>query len=133
MTTDTETAKSQAQAQVECIVEMMEAHAIAVENSDTEAEEVAQEAIYNNPLSVEIRGSWYSPGADKPEPEEFCLLLCTGGPAVRIIGTLHQSLCPDCVHIEYQDWGTPWTRLNTLATVEEKAVLEFCGHFYFGE
>jgi hypothetical protein len=58
-----------------------------------EDEEAAREAINNDPLSVEIRSGWYTPG-ENPEPEEFKILLCTGGPAVQIRGELDQYRQP---------------------------------------
>lgn len=72
----------------------------------------AKEAIDESPLSVEVRSGWRS--TDNPdafEAEEYRILLCTGGPAVRIIGTLNYSV-PDSARIEYQDWGTPWTEMR---------------------
>ena len=72
--------------------------------------EEAEEAIYNNPLDIQFRSGWAS-SAEDLEPEEFCILLCTGGPAVRIVGELGNHGEPCRAWLEYQDWGTPWTML----------------------
>ena len=48
----------------------------------------------------------------RPTPEEFEILLCTGGPACRIVGDLDESCQPSSARIEHQDWGTPWTELS---------------------
>lgn len=72
----------------------------------------AREAIDESPLSVEVRTGWFTPGNLDEAPSEYCLLLCTGGPAVRIIGTLGLYSEPDSARIEYQDWGTPWTEMR---------------------
>ena len=59
-------------------------------------------------LSVEVRSCWVSPGTD-PEPGEYCVLLTTGGPALRIHGDLDAYAEPCSHRLQYQDWGTPWT------------------------
>ncbi|KKK72257.1 hypothetical protein LCGC14_2905690, partial [marine sediment metagenome] len=64
-----------------------------------------EEAIAEDPLEVAIRADWHSPGDDADVDLEFKILLCTGGPAVRIIGGLGQWKQPDSVKIEYQDWS----------------------------
>jgi hypothetical protein len=72
--------------------------------------EDAEEAIYNDPLCIQYRSGWVN-NADEMTPEEFYILLCTGGPAVRIIGDLDEHGEPCRAWLEYQDWGTPWTML----------------------
>ena len=74
------------------------------------SQEEAEEAIYNNPLDIQFRSGWAS-SAEDLEPEEFSILLCTGGPAVRIVGELGNHGEPCRAWLEYQDWGTPWTML----------------------
>ena len=72
--------------------------------------EEAEQAIYENPLDIQYRSGWAS-SAEDLEPEEFSILLCTGGPAVRIVGELGNHGEPCRAWLEYQDWGTPWTML----------------------
>ena len=74
------------------------------------SQEEAEEAIYNNPLDIQYRSGWAS-SAEDLEPEEFSILLCTGGPAVRIVGELGNHGEPCRAWLEFQDWGTPWTML----------------------
>lgn len=70
-------------------------------------EDAARQRIAEDALSVEVRSGWASPGEDL-EAEEYCILLTTGGPAVRIIGKLEDGQPTDAI-LEVQDWGTPWT------------------------
>jgi hypothetical protein len=72
--------------------------------------EDAEEAIYNDPLSIDYRSGWSS-DPNHLTPEDFQILLCTGGPAVRIMGELDFDGTPHRAWLEYQDWGTPWTML----------------------
>ena len=72
-----------------------------------ESREDAEEAIQNDPLSVQVRSGWTDVGGAF-EAEEFEILLCTGGPAVRIRGELGQYNEPTRAWIEHLDWGTSW-------------------------
>ena len=122
--------KKQAMAQIASIVEMVN----NLDNSDYAAENgeySAQEAIQNDPLSVEVRSGWHSVGSTHP-PDEFCILLCWGGPACRIIGELDEHAQPEKPRLEYQDWGTSWTEYP-LTDEEEAALQTYCEQFYFEE
>lgn len=92
-------------------------------------EEEARERILEDPLSVGVRSGWVASKEDM-EPEEFYILLCSGGPAVRIVGELDRGE-PSRAWIEYQDWGTPWTQL--FGEIEQDTLLTYCRQFYFGE
>src|SRR4051812_2864989 len=52
--------------------------------------DAARQRIEEDPLSVQVRSGWYNSGANEDErsPEEYEIVLCTGGPACRIIGRL---------------------------------------------
>ncbi len=100
----------------------------AMQNTD---EREALETIQNDPLSVEVRSGWHSVGSTST-PEEFCFLLCWGGPACRIIGELDEHAQPENPRLEYQDWGTNWTEYS-LTEEEEKALQTYCEQFYFEE
>lgn len=97
---------------------------------DCESEEDARERIQEDPLSVQVRSCWCSPG-EEMKACEFEILLCTGGPAVRIRGELDQFNEPYRAWLEYQDWGTPWQRYFDEDT--GCALVEYASHFYFGE
>lgn len=75
--------------------------------ADYHDEDAAQSAISEDPLDVQVRSDWHTPG-EQGENAEYYILLCTGGPAVRIVGDLDQYGRPDSARIEYQDWFTPW-------------------------
>jgi hypothetical protein len=126
MSKDTQRALEQAQAQLDSIKEMVE----ALRNANTDEErDAARETILEDPLTVEVRSGWVTPGRDM-EPEEYMILLCTGGPAVRITGSLNQFFEPDTAKIEYQDWFTPWVEM-AISTQDETALLEYSREFYF--
>jgi len=101
---------------------------------DCENEDEARERINEDPLEVQIRSDWFTP-SETPEPSEYKILLCTGGPAVRIVGELGQFNEPSTAKIEYQDWFTPWTELQDEdeRKVNESALLTYARCFYFGE
>lgn len=98
---------------------------------DCESEDEALERIQEDPLSVEVRCPWQSPGEEDVKPSEFRILLCTGGPAVQIRGELNEYSEPTRAYMEYQDWGTPWTSYYEPGCGD--TLLEYAGHFYFGE
>lgn len=81
--------------------------AITIEGEEID-EEQASERIQEDPLSIRVRSDWASPG-ETMTPGEYEILLCTGGPACRIVGDLDDHGEPTRARIEYQDWGTPWT------------------------
>ncbi len=100
-----------------------------------------REKAQDEALSVEFRSGWSS-NLENMEPEEFKILLSTGGPACQIIGKLDQYKQPTDIEIQYQDWGTPWEPLQLNSTYADKSpnitsdyqALEwFCNCFYFGE
>ena len=92
----------------------------------------ARERIEEDALSVEVRTDWHAVGAEDDKPTEYNILLCTGGPAVRIIGRLTEYGEPETASIEYQDWFKPWTRLP-IDGDDEDALLAYASVFWFGE
>ncbi len=136
---DKERAASQAKAQADSIVEMVEALEKAQEDGEAELygdmmdEDEIRQAIQEDALSVEVRSSWHSPGFEDSKPDKFNILLCTGGPAVRIIGDLSEHGEPDGTHIvQYQDWFTGWENYPTT-TEQDEAIDAYCREFWFGE
>ena len=78
--------------------------------ADPDQEAVAEairDWVLEDALDIQVRSDWHSLGED-PETAEFSILLCTGGPAVRIKGELSQEEPARC-WLQHQDWGTPWT------------------------
>lgn len=105
--------------------ELTELEAAAGDCTD---EEDARQRISEDPLSVEVRSDWASPG-EELTPGEFQILLCTGGPAVRIMGELDRGE-PCRAWLEYQDWGTPWTQYFGASS---DTLCQYASHFFFGE
>lgn len=148
-TIEKDTAKDQAKAQYECLSEMVERVQHCQECSedyesgecefadrfDSEEdfdtyhdEDTARQAINDDPLEVSVRSGWSS-SAESLVAEDFMILLCTGGPAVRIRGELDNGE-PYRAWIEYQDWGTPWTQ---YFDADQSVLLDYAQNFYFGE
>jgi hypothetical protein len=123
-------AEQQARSQVESIFEMIDALRKAQSDSERES---AQTVIYEDPLSVEVRSDWHTVGAGPVGASEFKIDLCTGGPAVRIVGDLNRHDEPESATVQYQDWFTPWHTLHGLTNEQHDAVLEYCRQFYFAE
>lgn len=99
---------------------------------DCEDEDEARERIQEDALEVQVRSGWHEPG-HLADPEEFYILLCTGGPAVRIVGELDEHQQPSRPRLEYQDWGTPWTELVSMDRDEREALQHYCDEHFFGE
>lgn len=119
----------QAKAQFDSIKEMVE----AVSKADTEQEiEAAEHAIEESLLSIQVRACWFDPVTAQPdstEPVEYEILLCTGGPAVRIRGDLDRGT-PTSARLEHQDWFKPWTEYHEA---DEQVLLAYAAHFWYGE
>lgn len=128
-TQENDRAKQQAKSQIESIVEMVK----ALDTGSDRHREEAQEAIQEDALSVEVRSDWHAPGDGDNKPTEYKILLCTGGPACKIIGELSQYGEPETARVEYQDWGTPWTEYRETTSEEDEAILTYAQQFYFGE
>ena len=118
--------EEQAAAQMDNIRELVKA--LHTKN-DTERE-AAEEAIHEDALEVSIREDWHAPGETSPD-KEYLILLCTGGPAVRIIGDLNQYNEPENARLEHRDWGTSWTEYHEANN--EAVLLEYARQFYFDE
>ena len=108
------------------IVELMSAmeNAEAEELSDTIADQIMEMR-----LSVSVRSGWQTPGVNDQSPEEYELLMGTGGPAVRIYGRRDQHGRPRSAELQGQDWFTPWER--TTVDQDEEVLLNFAGYFYY--
>lgn len=127
----TDHARQQARANLEYIGELIQRLRAAQEAGDKAAEDAAREEIEDLPLEILVRSGWQRPGEDAGPPEEYQILLTTGGPAVRITGALDRWGEPATAVLEYADWGTPWTAYP--ADVEEaRTLLEFARQFYYG-
>ena len=105
---------------------------VQAEGTTEERIDEIREQVQEWPLSVDVRcASWWSVGAEM-EPDEFQVLLGTGGPAMRITGDIGQHGEPCNPLMQVQDWFKPWTLCDTTEAHDE-ALRWFCGHFWFGE
>jgi hypothetical protein len=135
---DTERAAQQAGAQLASIQDLVACleHAESCTDPACGADcphelEDARQAIMDDPLSVEVRGEWHTPGAnDACAPYEYKILLCWGGPSAQLIGTLDDSNQPDSARLQYQDWFTEWTDYP-LTKEDEQTILKYAQQFYF--
>ena len=138
MTNETNHARDNAASWSETIAEMIRALEAALNIDADEPAYSARDAITDAALSVEVRSGWYSPCDADPEPVEYQILLTTGGPSLRITGQLGGYGEPGTAHLEYQDWGAPWTRYHPahgepLFDTHNADVLTFAQQFYFGD
>ena len=121
-------------AQLETIKELYRDYKEAVNKDDDEAQEKTVEQAREEALSVDFRSGWSCSPDDLGDPEEFKILLSTGGPACQIRGSLNPYQHPEDIKIQYQDWGTFWEDLETSPHHDDEAALEwFCNCFYFGQ
>ena len=111
---------------------VLKEHGFDGTNHDTVAEWIA-DAMREAPLSVEVRSGWYDPCCGPAIPEEFCISLSTGGPALRVVGELSEYAEPSRCWLEHQDWGTPWTRYFSRSAERASALLWFASLFCYGE
>jgi len=139
MSDNYERAKEQAQAQFNFIVEALTAFNIAQKSefgaAEFDGEVLTEEKIITRiqelPLSLEIQSCWHSPGQTAIEGR-FQILLCTGGPAVRIIGDLDKYYTPDSARLQMQDWLLDWKDF-WLSSYDEEILLDFSRLFSFSE
>jgi len=89
---------------------------------DFDDEEDVQRQVDEFPIDISVRSGWQGLG-EKLEAEEYSILLCTGGPAVRITGDFDRWGTPHTAKLEYQDWYTQWTELYIDTPEEGEAVL----------
>lgn len=103
----------------------------------TDGDDIIELATFDA-LSVEVRGGWYAPGAPtEADPEEFRILLSTGGPASQITGEIGQH-GPENSIVSVQDWFKPWTKgwlpvTHDDKTNEQAAIAWFVSCFWLGE
>jgi len=127
----------EARAHLDAILELVTAIECARANgySTFDGEEMSLDELEQRaqewPLSVLVRSGWISPGGEM-KASEYEVLLCTGGPAVRIRGDLSGHFEPETVRLECQDWFIAWERISTDFG-EAEALLRFVELFYFGE
>ena len=126
-------ADRQAHAQVEYIQELLAAQTAISDGETAELdgykvdEEGVMAAICENPLDSSYTRESYEDGEEDEEDPitGFTVLLCTGGPAVRIVGDLYAGVESN-VRVESQGWFIPWQRI-ALSASEQDAVNWYVG------
>ena len=117
--------RQQAEAQLTTIKEMLQ----AVENATDDEREAAEQAIYDDPLAVDVRSGWVNVWTTEFEPVEYRVLLCTGGPAVQLEGELDDRNQPYNVQLQHQDWFEPWQTVP-LTAEDTETLLTYARHFF---
>ena len=117
--------RQQAEVQLASIKKMLE----AVENATDDAREAAEQAIYDDPLAVDVRSGWVNVWTTEFEPVEYRVLLCTGGPAVQLEGELDDRNQPYNVQLQHQDWFEPWQTVP-LTAEDTETLLTYVRHFF---
>jgi hypothetical protein len=133
-TSENHRAEKQAKAKLKRIHALVGRLKIAEQQAQEGPDETdaARNSIHEHPLCVETRSGWMPIGhPDRDQPEEYRILLCSGGPAVRITGDLNEYGEPANVRLQYQDWFTPWIDYP-LNCDDGQAVLAYVQQFYFG-
>ena len=110
-------------------VESTELVVLEEEADGCENEEEARNMIHEDPLEIMVRSDW-EPTCETLTPTEFCILLTTGGPAVRIRGELNEYREPCRAWLEVQDWFKPWTQFFPAS---QDTLLTYASCFYYGE
>ncbi len=125
--------KESAQCSYDAIAEMVANLTAAYIVEDDDAIEAAQDAIRQDPLSIEIKYGWKVPGIPQEEgAEEYAILLATGGPAIRVHGKLNKYSEPETAYIEVQDWFGPWQRFDP-PNYDESILLTYAQSFWFAD
>jgi hypothetical protein len=105
---------------------------LALQSADMFAREDAGKRIQEDAFKVMIRSSWHAPGEDSVDvPVEYCILLCTVGPAVRIVGDLNKDGEPVSARIEHQDWFKPFETWVGNCRSVERILLAYARCFDF--
>jgi hypothetical protein len=129
-TIEKENSLSQAYSQLSYIEELLHNYDTAEDESDKDD---ALTAIYENPLEL-------TKDYDQMEDQDgeihygkelsYNLLLCTGGPAVRVIGNLNKWKEADSAKLQHQDWFTSWK--DAPLTKDQKENLIRYVNFFLG-
>ena len=116
--------RHQAEVQLATIKEMLQ----AVANATDDEREAAEQAIYDDPLAVDVRSGWVNVWTTEFEPVEYRVLLCAGGPAVQLEGELDDRNQPYNVQLQHQDWFEPWQTVP-LNAEDTEALLTYVRYF----
>lgn len=102
-----------------------------LDSDDEETVSTAATEISESPISIEVKSDWHSID-EAATHTEYQIILCTGGPAVRITGRLDDDNEPITAKLQYQGWFTEWQDLSVTAD-ETEILLRYALHFYYGQ
>lgn len=102
-------------------------------DGETVPEDEFQDFIQRNVLQVGIRDSGFWEPGGPPDPDEYMILLATGGPSVRVWGNIGVYGEPNSAEIQQQDWFTPWKTVYNTTDDEDEALLWYAQQFYWGD
>ena len=100
-----------------------------LEYEDELSTERIDELVHQEPLEIATR-SQRANFQDEFESSDFKILLCTGGPAVRIFGSCEGGY-PSDIELQHQDWFTPWESVRGLSEIQREAMEWFCNFFVY--
>ena len=132
--TEKDGAREQAKCQLESIREMVRNLRTARLTPDSARFLACTLSRYTVCGAFEVREDWHAPGGDADQ--EYRLLLCTGGPAVQVVGDLNKYHEPETAKLQYQeklqyqDLFTEWTDYP-LDSDEEADVITYAQCFCF--
>lgn len=133
MSNSYEIARGDAANTLEYIKETVNEYRKAVDGQNWDEADRIRELAIQGALEISVRNDWHAPGFNMVEkPTEYFVLLSTGGPAIRLIGTLNEYCEPETSRLEYQNWGIPWTEFIVFDD-DAKALVEYASFFWFGE
>lgn len=90
-----------------------------------ELKERIETHILEQPISVDFNLGWHQRLLDA-WPEEYRILLSTGGPAVRLVGQLSEDGVSSAT-LEAQDWFIPWEPLSPAEhpEIDEETLIDY--------
>lgn len=121
-----------AQGTYDTIKELVEALRTANNGGDGDKIDGAYDALYEHPLSVEVRSGWCSVSAPL-ERDEYRILISWGGPAVQVTGKLDEYNQPATASLQSQDWFVEWRDWVSSEEGSDALLLEYASVFYYGE
>lgn len=123
-----EHARQNAEGWLQTLDDLRTRYEAATLTDDMSAAEAVEREILDAPLSVMVRSTWHEPGQDT-DPQEYEILLTTGGPALRITGQLDEYCERVSAELQGQDWGVPWLRMDA----PDDLLRWFASFFSYGE
>jgi len=122
---------AQAKAQYEAIELLLEACDDADENGETTL--LVEDGYSDGPIDADqVLTFCYENVLDAARKgDEYEILLCTGGPAVQLVGPVDEYGIPFFAQLVHSDWGESWQTWPALKA-QADILLRYARLFYFG-